>query len=196
MNAHREQPAGKKAMMDALLTLDGPMPASSVKGREITRKILRRDQRRIRILTGLTIAFFLLTVLGIGGAIYWYNVMIVPGMIFYDKNVFELEPQIHKLEPDLSQRKPQTDLAVSTAIVCRRLYRIQFINLGGIAALFVVVLAAALCMVLLIRASRGATLRQIQASLLILSEQLDAMRQPLPDDRSSGGGPLTKETSG
>ena len=44
-------------------------------------------------------------------------------------------------------------------------------------ALFAVMLAAAVCTVLLIMATRGATLRQIQASLLALSEQFDTLQQ-------------------
>jgi hypothetical protein len=196
MNTHREEQGGNKALMDTLLALDGRMPVSSAEGREVAQKVLRRDRRRIRVLTGLTIAFFLLTVLGIGSAIYWYVVKVVPVMNFYEQNVFRLDPQISKLEPDLSKRKPQTDLAMSTAIACRILYKIQLANLGGTMALFVVVLAAALCTVLLIRASRGATLRQIQASLLVLSEQLDAMQPPLPGARLSGGGQTSKESGG
>ena len=54
-------------------------------------------------------------------------------------------------------------------------------------ALFAVMLAAAVCTVLLIRATRSATLRQIQASLLALSEQFDALQQSLQGGQSSGG---------
>ncbi len=63
-------------------------------------------------------------------------------------------------------------------------------------ALLVVMLAAAFCTVLLIRATRGATLRQIQASLLALSEQFDTLQQSLQGGQSSGGGQTTQEPGG
>jgi hypothetical protein len=62
--------------------------------------------------------------------------------------------------------------------------------------LFAVMLAAAVCTVLLIRATRGATLRQIQASLLALSEQFDTLQQSLQGGQSCNGGQATKESSG
>jgi UPF0716 family protein affecting phage T7 exclusion len=76
------------------------------------------------------------------------------------------------------------------------LYKIQLANLGGTVALLAIMLTAAVCTVLLIRASRTATLHQIQASLLALSEQFDALQQSLQASHSSGGGQATKESSG
>ena len=65
MNAKHEQSAEKKALADALLAIDSRMPTSSAEGREIAKEVLRRDRRRVRILTWMTIGFFLLTVIGI-----------------------------------------------------------------------------------------------------------------------------------
>jgi hypothetical protein len=52
-------------------------------------------------------------------------------------------------------------------------------------------LVAAFSTVLLIKATRGATLRQIQASLLALSEQFDTLQQSLQGGQPSGGGQAT-----
>jgi hypothetical protein len=43
--------------------------------------------------------------------------------------------------------------------------------------------------------ARRATLRQIQASLLALSEQFDALKQSLQGGHSSGGGQAKREPS-
>ena len=73
---------------------------------------------------------------------------------------------------------------------------IQLATVWGILVLFAIMLAAAFCTVLLIMATRAATLRQIQASLLVLSEQFDALQQSLQGGQPSGGGQATKESSG
>jgi hypothetical protein len=188
MNSKHGQPAGKKTLEDTLLTLDSRMPTSSTEAREVAKKVLRRDRRRVRILTWMTISFFLLTVLGICGCVYWYTLKVGPSMNKFEGVLNNSVSQIHNLEPDMSKYSPQTNLTLDTAIECNHLYKIQLANLGGTMALFVVMLVAAFCTILLIRATRGATLRQIQASLLALSEQFDALQQSLQGGRSSGGG--------
>ena len=70
---------------------------------------------------------------------------------------------------------------------CHALYMFQLVSLWATVALFAIMLAAAVCTVLLIMATRGATLRQIQASLLALSEQFDTLQQSLQGGQSSGG---------
>ena len=85
---------------------------------------------------------------------------------------------------------------MDAAGACYALYMVQLGSLWAIATLLAVMLAAAVCTVLLIMATRGATLRQIQASLLALSEQFDALQQSLQGGQSSGGGQATQERSG
>jgi hypothetical protein len=194
MNSKHEQSAEKKALVDTLLAIDGRMPASSAEAREVAKEVLRRDRRRVRILTWVTSGFFLLTVLGICGSVYWYQIKVLPYMNHFERDFMEWAKSIN-VEP-LSKDSPQANLAVSMAISCRILYKIQLANLGGTMALFVVMLAAAVCTILLIRATRGATLRQIQASLLALSEQFDALQQSLKGGQSSGGGQATKQSNG
>ncbi len=196
MNAKHEQPAEKKTLVDTLLAIDSRMPSSSAEAREVAKQVLRRDRRRVRILTWMTIGFFLLTVIGICGSVYWYSIKVVPDMNRLEQGFSRLMPQIFNLEPDLSKRNPQTDIAIDAAMSCRILYKIQLANLGGTMALFVVMLAAAFSTVLLIRATRAATLRQIQASLLALSEQFDALQRSLQGGQSSGGNQATKGSNG
>jgi hypothetical protein len=193
MNANREEPAGKNTLADALLAMDSRMPSSSAEGREIAKKALRRDRRRVRILTWATSGFFLLTVIGICGSVYWYYLKVMPVMNHLERDVIPLIPQIHNLEGGPSKLSPQTNLAISSAIGCNILYKIQLANLGGTMALFAVMLAAAFCTVLLIMASRRATLGQIQASLLVLSEQFDSLQRSLQGGHSTGGGQATQE---
>ena len=75
-------------------------------------------------------------------------------------------------------------------------YVLQVVNLCGIIALFAVMLAAAFCTVLLIMATRRATLRQIQASLLVLSEQFEMLQQSLRASQSPGASQTPQEPGG
>jgi hypothetical protein len=199
MNAKHEQSAEKKALVDTLLAIDSRMPTSSAEAREIAKEVLRRDRRRVRILTWATIGFFLLTVIGICGSVYWYYIKVVPTMNGLHRSIAELSPQILKMEPQISKPDEplyKTNPLASTALVavwqCHILYQILLATVGGILLLLVVMLAAAVCTVMLIRATRGATLRQIQASLLALSEQFDTLQKSLQGGQSSGGGQATK----
>jgi hypothetical protein len=202
MNAKHEPSAEKKALVDTLLAIDSRMPTSSAEGREIAKQVLRRDRRRVRIITWMTMGFFLLTIIGICGCVYWYSIKVLPGMNRFQLDIHDLDQQLIKREDQLAKQEPQPskpDLLAMTARISAaasyQLFMIQHANLGGTMVLFVVMLAAAFCTVLLIMATRGATLRQIQASLLALSEQFDALQQSL-HSRPSGRDQAKKESSG
>ena len=87
MNAKHEQSAEKKALVDTLLAIDSRMPTSSAEAREVAKGVLRRDRRRVRILTWVTIGFFLLTVIGICGSVYWYYIKVVPAMNRFERDI-------------------------------------------------------------------------------------------------------------
>ena len=87
MNAKHEQSAEKKALADTLLAIDSRMPTSSAEGREVAKEVLRRDRRRVRILTWMTIGFFLLTVIGICFFVYFYCLKFVPAMDKYQQDI-------------------------------------------------------------------------------------------------------------
>lgn len=196
MNANREEPAGKKTLADALLAIDSQMPSSSAEGREIARDVLRRDRRRVRILTWMTGMLFLLSALGICGGVFWYYMKVVPGFAKYKRDITVLQQQLDKqipqsLQPEVLDRTARILVGASYT-----LFMIQFANLGAISALFAIMLAAAVCTVLLITANRRATLGQIQVSLLALSEQFDTLQKSLQSSHSIGGNQATQDENG
>jgi hypothetical protein len=105
MNAKHEQSAEKKALVDTLLAIDSRMPTSSAEGREVAKAVLRRDRRRVRILTWATISFFLLTVIGICLSVNWYYTTAVPGMKRYYRDISTLEQLLAKQEPQPSKER-------------------------------------------------------------------------------------------
>ncbi|MGO8749059.1 MAG: hypothetical protein ACLQNE_24125 [Thermoguttaceae bacterium] len=195
MNANREEPAGKKALVDTLLAIDSRMPTSSAEGREVAKKVLRRDQRRIRILTWMTIGLFLLTVIGICLAVDFYYIMVAPAMEKCKRDMCKMEVQLLVREPQPSTPDLLEMTARMTAGQGWALFVFQVFVFWGTVALLAVILAAACCTVLLIIATRRATLHQIQASLLALSEQFDTLQRSLHGGHSTGGGQAMQEPS-
>ena len=196
MNGKHEPSAEKKALVDTLLAIDSRMPTKSAEGREVATEVLRRDRRRVRILTWATIGLFLLMIIGICFVVYLNCIKVVPAMEKYKLDISEMEQQLDKQEPQPSKPDLPTMTARMTVGQGYGLFLVHVITLWAISALFAVMLAAAVCTVLLIMATRGATLRQIQASLLALSEQFDALQQSLQGGQPSGGGQATTESSG
>jgi hypothetical protein len=198
VNAKHEPSAEKKAIQDALLPFENRMPTSSAEGRDVAKGVLRGDRRRVRVLTWMTMGFFLLTVIGICGSVYWYYIKVVPEMEKYQRDISFLQSELDKLEPQLTKPFPKASVAMTALVAAHQghiLYIILLITVGGIVALCALMLAAAFCTVLLITATRRATLRQIQASLLALSEKFDALQLSPQSGQSSGGGQTTKEPS-
>jgi hypothetical protein len=135
----------------------------------------------------MTIGLFLLTVLGICGSAYFYHIKVTPAFNRFKQDIIALQQRLDEREPESS--KP--DLLEWTAGIAAAgnyaLFMIQYANLWGTLALIAIMLAAALCTVMLIMVSRRATLRQIQVSLLALSEQFDALQRSLQASHSAGG---------
>lgn len=187
MTDSRQEPTGKKTLGNVLLAIDGWTPSLSVEGREVAKEALRRDRRRVRILMGLTIGLFLLTVLGICFCVGVYYLRVVPGVHRFEQELSVLQQQFAKQYPQPSEPDLLQTTACVAAVSGKMLFRLQLANVWAISALFVVMVASAFCTVLLIMASRRATLRQIQVSLLVLSEQLDALQRALQDRHARGG---------
>src|SRR5208282_156617 len=119
-------------------------------------------------------------------------------MEMYQRDISFLQSELDKMEPQLTKPFPKASVAMTALVAAHQghiLYIILLITVGGFVALFAVMLAAAFCTVLLIMATRRATLRQIQASLLALSEKFDALQPSLQGGQSSGGGQATKASS-
>ena len=122
--------------------------------RDLSSSVLARDRRRLRTLGGLILALWLAGAAGIGFVLY--------NLAIYVPAYMRLMMKIEEGGVSMEQRQ-----------------RIQENNLGGfqiglsITVGSVAILAlAALGTFLLVLASRSATLRQVNASLTLISEQL------------------------
>jgi hypothetical protein len=142
----------EKELGKALLQLD-MAPAAAPDPRQLTRNILERDQRRIRLLAAVSVFFWLLTVAGIGVLLWFYFLHVSPRLGAYVAG----------------RRQPQQDadiwLMVSDATAKILL------------ACLIALLLAAVSTVVLVLASRRATLRQINANLVEISGQLKLLLQ-------------------
>jgi hypothetical protein len=144
----------EKDLGRALLDLDlAPVPAAQ-DPRLLTQRILERDRRQVRRLAGLAALFWVVTAAGLGGLITFYLLQVTPRLRAYAAGRAQLQN-------DWNEWAFAVDLAA-----------------GGLLACITALLLAAVCTVLLTLLSRRATLRQINASLAEISEQLRLMRQP------------------
>lgn len=159
---------GEKELGRALLDLDAQNLAGLPDTREQTWKILERDRRRVWWWTAIT---FLLW----GAAILMVLWMLIAfGLLFPFQAMLEMERQgVNVLEAEPPLTPHELDLLKHNAQVA-----FQMITLGVTCAVGVLALAA-LATVLLVRASRRATLRQINANLLEITQQLKALRETM-----------------
>ncbi len=158
-----------KDLGESLLRLD----AAQLSGerpdlRQQTTRILERDQRRVFWLTLVTKLVWLTATLLIFGDLVFY------GLLMPMQAKLNNEEQAKRLTAE--QRETlQKDLPVA------------FHMANVMIAFSVAVLTmAALCTVLLLSASRRATLRQVNANLTEISEQLKQLRQALAGQPPSG----------
>jgi ABC-type phosphate/phosphonate transport system permease subunit len=149
-----------KELGEALLKSDASGTSAALDPRQLAEQVLRRDRRRVRLLTGLTLLLWLLAAAGIGLVLYGFYWHWVPKQMQLMKHTAE-----GVVDPDTRVRVEQFHLDVVAKAV-------------AVMAISVAILGVAtLCTVLLIFASRRATLRQVNASLLEISEQLSQLRQ-------------------
>ena len=152
--------AGEKAEIseqklgEALLQLD-LAPAAMQAGANVER-IIERDRQRVRWLTRLTIALWIMAAMGavlifIGGGL-----------------VFPMIAKLLKQAGEGSLDRPDTPFLMLAKLTAMTMV------VGCFS--FVTLVAAGLATVLLVFRSRRATLRQINANLLQISEQLKQMR--------------------
>jgi len=162
----------EKELGQALLDLDAQRLAGVGDMREQTWKILERDRNRVWWWTASTVGLW-------GIAIS----MVVLMMVLYAL-VFPLQAKLHQdnqLERIGAMTPEQKEMAQFKGQIM-----FQMVTLGVTVSVGVTCLAV-LSSVLLSRASRRATLRQINASLLEISQQLKALK--------SAGGPTTTQTA-
>jgi hypothetical protein len=121
---------------------------------QLTRQILARDQRRLRLLASLAVFFWILTAAGILSICPFYIMMVAPRLHAYQAGRAQLDR-------DWEAWATVGDWAALWLLAC-----------------ILSLLIAAVLTVLLSLQTRRATLRQINASLREISEQLKRMAPP------------------
>jgi hypothetical protein len=149
----------EKELGKALLQLDADKVAAEPNAAQLTQPILNRDKRRVRLLTGLTIATWLVA-----------GLLILCVLLSF---IFIIVPQIKTL----TQNTEAGNLTSDQTLSILRMHTLMFLKSSILIAFSVLIMAAAaLFTVLLIFASRQATLRQVTANLAEVSQQLKILR--------------------
>jgi hypothetical protein len=144
----------EKELGRALLNLDMVPSSPAPDPRQLTRTILERDRRRIRLLASLATLFWVLTTAGVVCLCPFYVIVVAPRLRAYQAGRAQLEN-------DWNDWAMVGDWAAYWILAC-----------------IISLLLAAVCTVLLILLSRRATLRQINAGLVEISEQLKRLQPP------------------
>ncbi len=142
-----------KELGKVLLQLDTAPGAAALDSHQLTRSIAGRDRRRIRVLTSLASLFWVLSSAGLIWLVALYLLYVEPRLRAYAAGRAELQT-------DWNDWARAGNLAAVSILAC-------------LISLFL----AAACTMLLIMFSRHATLRQINASLREISEQLGPHRR-------------------
>jgi len=151
----------EKELGRALLDLDSRQLAGITDPREQTWKILERDRRRVWWLTALTITLWAAAIL----MVLW--MMISFALVFPLLAKLRDEAQVARLEMTpamLEDARFQAEVAFKMTVV-------------GVTVSVGITCLAILASLLLNIANRRATLRQINASLLEISQQLKELKQ-------------------
>jgi uncharacterized membrane protein YbhN (UPF0104 family) len=163
----------EKELGRALLKLDATQLSGTPDARQLTWRILERDRRRVQLLSGLTIGVWIFA------AVVILLVLVGSGYLF---PLREARLQAEKaLEREREARLQLEKGAGKITAAPREPFEENVkaaLHKATLAAIAVLTLAA-LCTVFLVFASRRATLRQFNASLVEISEQLKELRQAL-----------------
>jgi hypothetical protein len=152
----------EKDLGEALLKLDAAALAGVSDHRQQVWSILERDRRRVRMLTWVVVVTWLLA-----------GALVLTGLISYGF-VFPMQAKVFKQIEEGKLTPKQANELQRTVLISFQMTTLL------IAWSVFLMAAAALCTVFLILASRRATLRQVNASLVEIGEQLKRLRQPPP----------------
>jgi hypothetical protein len=145
-----------------LLQAESLGTSESREGARLTAQILDRDRRHVRRLAAVTLLLWLLGAAGVGFVLYELAIHVPPYMAFRYEKVGATSTE---------RRQSQTESYLAG-------FTIGIVVVAGSVALLAL---AGLGTFLLVHASRRATLRQINASLVLISKRLEQ----LPDLRAS-----------
>jgi hypothetical protein len=161
----------EKQLGQALLDLDLSASAGVADPKQLTHKILSRDERRVKRWTWITIALWVLAAL----MVLWMFIALALLMPFQAKINQELKARDNIAQAgQVPIERRLSDAELESAQEVAQIYSLM-ITLGIAGSVGMLGLAT-LSAVLLVLASRRATLRQINASLLEISEQLRQIR--------------------
>jgi hypothetical protein len=152
----------EKELGKALLNMSATELAAVPDAQGLTQKVLERDRRRVRLLTGLTVGVWLLAAALILLDLVWFGFILPAQAHLWEQTAAAKGTQA---ERDELQHQVVVSFEMGTLVI-------------GFSVL--IMTFAALCTVFLILATRRATLRQVNASLLVISEQLRQVRPALP----------------
>lgn len=172
------------ALRELIAKASADLPDSRLMAREISRS----DQQRIRLMAGLSIFFWLLAAAGLVLLCIGLNNFLMYVRLADINQRIAID--IQKRASDKEQHNPKAPSSDSIARALDRdlrervhgtqlLHKSIWFVAGSVGALFL----AALCTVLLVIASRRATLRQINLSLMELSEQVRQLRASNPSEK-------------
>ena len=153
---------GEKELGRALLQLDSDQLAGHPNVRQQTWKILERDRRRVWWLTALSITLWAAAILMV------FAMLVAYGLVFPLQAKLRDPVELARLPPEMRQ-----DAQFKAQVA------FQMVTVGVTCSIGILAMAA-LATILLVLASRRATLRQINASLLEISQQLRELRQTSP----------------
>jgi hypothetical protein len=142
----------------ALLRLDGGLPVLP-DVREMTRRVIERDRRSVRRWTVVTVLLWLAALAMV------LFVFVAMGLLMPLQAKLRMEKEAGKMPA-----KDREAAEFKAQVVA------QMLTLGVAASVGLLGLAA-LGTLFVVRASRQATLRQVSASLLVISEQLEQLRK-------------------
>jgi hypothetical protein len=148
----------EKDLGRALLALDADKLAGA-DARQQTWKILECDRRRVWWLTAITIALWA------GAILMVFGMLVAFGLVFPLQAKLRDPAELARLPPEMRQ-----DAQFKAQIT------FQMVTVGVTCSVGILAMAA-LATILLVLATRRATLRQINASLLEISQQLKELRQ-------------------
>jgi uncharacterized membrane protein YbhN (UPF0104 family) len=152
----------EKELGKALLQVDALQLAGTPDAMQQTVKVLERDRRRIRWLTRLTVGVWILAVLLI------LFILVSLGLLF------PLQAKLREDPPDPRFTAAQREQAQKDVAIAFQVSGVFVVYALGVLAI------AMFGTVLLLFASRRATLRQVNASLVEISSQLKQLRETLP----------------
>jgi hypothetical protein len=152
----------ERQLGQALLDLDLSARSGAIDPSQLTHKILSRDERRVRRWTWITIVLWVLAAL----MVFWMFIAMALLMPFQAK----LNQEMKAREAVAPIERRLSDAELESAQETAQIYS-HMITLGVAGSVGMLGLAT-LSAVLLVLASRRATLRQINASLLEISKQL------------------------